>query len=245
MSIAGMLDRLERHYGVLRASEPADPYQLLLWANCGYPPSEENCRRGFDALHREVGLRTQDILSAGGARLAQVLRTGGIVPELRAERLKWIARIVETEYGGDLPSALQCALSDARKILKRFPTIGDPGTDKILLFSGRAPVPAVPSNCIHVPLRLGVGTEGTSYAASYRSVREALAEQIAPERRALERAYLLFRHHGQVCCKRGTPLCESCPLSARCPFFAKRRPRAVAALRERPARERPARRSRR
>jgi endonuclease III len=236
MSIGGMLDCLEQRYGVLRAPEPSDPYEHVLWANCGYPPSEENCRRGFDALKHEVGLATRNILSARAARLVRILRTGGIVPELRAERLKWTARVVETDYGGDLHSALQCALADARKILKRFPTIGDPGADKILLFSGRAPVPAVPSNCVHVPLRLGVGTEGTSYAQSYRSVREAFAEQLPSERRALERAYLLFKHHGQVCCKRGTPLCESCPLCAECPFFAKRRPRAQAAPRTRAAR---------
>ena len=61
-------------------------------------------------------------------------------------------------------------LPEAQKALKKFPTIGDPSADKILLFTKTAPVAAIPSNCVHVLPRLGFGEEKKNYAASYRSV---------------------------------------------------------------------------
>jgi len=52
---------------------------------------------------------------------------------------------------------LEARLPEARKALKKFPCISDPSADKILLFTKTAPISAVPSNRVHVPLRLGLG----------------------------------------------------------------------------------------
>lgn len=220
--LAALLDKLEQHYGSVRFTEPTDPYELILYTNCGYPSSQENCRRGFEALRKSVGLSTAAILGASDRQLATALRAGGIVPELRASRLKLIARLVAVDFAGDLGGALG-ASKEARKALKRFPTIGDPGADKILLFCADVPVAAVPSNCPQVPLRLGLGTERPSYAASYRSVQEELTQLLPREAKPLKRAYLLFRHHGQELCRRTTPLCDRCPVAPNCRYFLARR----------------------
>jgi endonuclease III len=220
--LAALLDKLEQHYGSVRFTEPTDPYELIVYTNCGYPPSRENCRRGFEAVKESVGLSAAQILAARDRQLATALRAGGIVPELRASRLKLIARLVTVDFGGDLRSVLG-ASKEARKALKRFPTIGDPGADKILLFCADVPVAAVPSNCLQAPLRLGLGTERPSYAASYRSTQEELTQLLPRETGALRRAYLLFRHHGQELCHRTTPLCDRCPVAPRCPYFLSHR----------------------
>jgi endonuclease III len=216
--LANLLRKLEQHYGAVAWAEPGDPYELILYTNCGYPPSQENCRKGFEALKSTVGLATTAILGASEGALAKVLRAGGIVPELRASRLKAIARLVEEEFAGDLRRALD-ASKGARKALKRFPTIGDPGVDKILLFCGALPVAAVPSNALQVPLRLGLGVEHRSFAASYRSVQEELTRALPRDVAALQRAYLLLRRHGQEICRRTVPLCDRCPIARRCPYF--------------------------
>ena len=213
-----LLTQLERHYGSVTLAEPEDPYELIVFTNCGYPPSQENCRKGFEALRVAVGLSTTALLSASNRTLARALRAGGIVAELRAARLKLIARLIEEDLGGDLRASLD-ASKQARKILKRFPTIGDPGADKILLFCADVPVAAVPSNALHVPLRLGLGAERPSYAASYRSVQENLARALPRDAHALRRAYLLLRRHGQEICRRTAPLCDRCPLARTCPYF--------------------------
>jgi endonuclease-3 len=216
--LAALLDTLEQHYGSVVLVEPTDPYELIIYTNCGYPPSQDNCLRGFEALKSSIGLSTGALLTASDRLLARALRAGGIVPELRAARLKLIARLVTEDFGGDLGSALDTS-KGARKALKRFPTIGDPGVDKILLFCAGFPVAAVPSNCLHVPLRLGVGAERPNYAASYRSVQEELARLLPREANAMKRAYLLFRRHGQEVCRRTVPLCNRCPVAPTCLYF--------------------------
>lgn len=218
-----LLRKLEKYHGPIAFTEPTDPYELIIYTNCGYPPSQDNCRKGFEALTGSVGLSPSALLAASDSVLAKALRAGGIVPELRASRIKLIARLVTEDFGGDLRRALDGSKA-ARKALKRFPTIGDPGVDKILLFCAGVPIAAVPSNCPHVPLRLGLGVEGSSYAASYRSVQEALTRMLAGEPDEMRRAYLLLRHHGQKLCRRTTPLCGRCPVVQMCPHGREHEP---------------------
>jgi endonuclease III len=219
VTVAQALDRLEKHYGKLRPIGPYDPYEMILYANCGYPANDITCPKGFEPLRREIGLKPEQILAASNEKLAAITKPGGMFPELRAERLKEIASTVQEEYGGDLRTVLKKPLPEARKALKRFPTIGDPGADKILLFTKTAPIPAVPSAFTHVLHRLGFGKEAKSYSTGYRSAQEALRAGLPQECGALIRAYLLFQRHGRELCKRARPMCRSCPLALECPYF--------------------------
>jgi endonuclease III len=216
MIIAQVLDTLETHYGKQKAIGPVDPYEMILYANCGYPANDLTCRKGFDALREQVGLEPKKILAASEQRLAGILRLGGTFPELRARRLKEIAELAGAM--GDLGAVVKRPIAEAKKALKKYPTIGDPGAEKILLFSGVAPVPAVPSAFVHVMHRLGFGEETKNYAAGYRTAQQALEAGIPRSAAALLRAYLLIQRHGRELCKRTKPLCYSCPLVLECRF---------------------------
>jgi endonuclease-3 len=91
--------------------------------------------------------------------------------------------------------------------------IGEPGADKILLFSGMAPIAAVPSACTGVPQRIFFGHEDKNYGKGYRAAQEAIAAEIPENFEARQRAYLLLKKHGQEICKRTKPKCEVCPVS--------------------------------
>ena len=221
MTLAQALDRLEKHYGTLSPLGPGDAYEMLLYANCGYPASDITCLRGFLALQAQVGLAPRQILAAREPKLAAILRLGGILPELRATRLKQIASVVQDRYGGSLAAVLRKPLPEAKKLLKQFPTIGDPGAEKILLFTGTAPVPAVPAAFVHVLHRLGFGKEAKSYATGYRSAQEAIRTGTPEDCAARLRVYLLIQRHGRELCRRSRPMCRSCPLAPDCPYFAK------------------------
>ena len=224
-----VLDTLEKLYGPQKAVGPADPYEMILYLNSGYPATDASCSKGFEALKREVGLKPQDILAASNAKLAKLLRFGGIVPEQRAARLHEIARKVKSEFGGDLKAELKKRVQEkhqtgkgihsAKKILREFPVVGEPSADKILLFSKLAPVTAIPSACLGVPTRIWFGKEGKSYAADYRKVREKLDAELPRTFEARQRAYLLLKKHGQEICKRSAPKCEICPLTAQCAYI--------------------------
>ena len=59
--------------------------------------------------------------------------------------------------------------------------------------------------------------------AIYRSVQEAIKPQIKEDFDWLISLHLLLRRHGQEICKRTKPLCEKCPLTKGCRFFAENR----------------------
>ena len=219
MRIASILDRLEKHYGKLKPVAPTDAYEMVIYANCGYPANDVTCTKGYEALKKKVGIEPDRILAASDKQLTEILRLGGIVPELRAQRLKEIAARVKGKYAGNLMIAIKKPLPEARKVLKQFPTIGDPGAEKILLFTRTAAVAAVPSNCVHVPLRLGIGTAYKTYAKDYKSAQAALTAEIPENHRARLRAYLLLQRHGQELCKRSRPKCDECPVTADCLYF--------------------------
>ncbi len=143
-----------------------------------------------------------------------------MVPEVRAQRLKEIAMRVKDEFGGDLRSALTGPLAKVRKTLKSFPGIADPGADRILLFAGITPLAAIPSNCVHVLIRILQGPEGENYTASYREAQRAIAAEVPEKVDARTRAYLLLKTHGQHICKRTNPKCEECPVKTKCAFLA-------------------------
>jgi endonuclease III len=230
-TLAPTLNALESFYGEQAAGWPTDPYGFLVWWHCGYPPSEERCSRGFESLSHEVGVTPEKLLSATSARLARVLKSGGLVPQLRASRLKVIAASVRDDYAGDLPGVLRrMAPAAARAALRKFPGIGAPGADRILLFAGIAPVAAVPSACPHVLVRIACGREPERYTATYSQAQQILAAEAGNECAGLTRAYLLLQRHGRSLCKRSNPKCHACPIADTCAYFAattrRRRPRA-------------------
>jgi endonuclease-3 len=221
MSSLDVLDALEASYGRQTPNWPTDPYLFLVWWHCGYPASDASCAKGWESLRREIGAEPEKLLAANPSKLALALKPGGMVPELRAMRLKEIAERVQKEFGGDLMEGLKgLTIPRIRATLKKFPNIADPGADRILLFGGISPVAAVPSNCPHVLVRMQKGQEHESYAVTYKEAQATIADQVPAKFDVRARAYLLLKHHGQQLCKRTNPKCEECPVATSCAFFA-------------------------
>jgi len=220
MQLAAVLEQLEDFYGKQEVSWPTDPYLFLVWWHCGYPASDVTCAKGWAALTKEIGIEPETLLRVSVAKLRQALKAGGMVPELRAERLREIALRVQREYGGDLRTGLAGPLAKVRAALKKFPNIADPGADRILLFGGILPVAAVPSNNPHVLYRIVRGPERENYGATYRDVQQMIEAEVPETFDARTRAYLLLKVHGQSVCKRTKPKCGECLVQASCAYFA-------------------------
>ncbi len=217
-SLPKLLDKLETYYGKQAPCWPVDPYEFIVWWHCGYPASDASCTKGWNELKGEIGIEPRELLAATPRKLASALKSGGMVPELRAQRLKEIAMRVQDEFGGELRAGLAGPLSGVRKILKKFPGIADPGADRILLFAGISPVAAVPSNATQVLARILQGREHETYGVNYREAQRAIVSEVPETLDARTRAYLLLKHHGQETCKRTNPKCEKCPVNSSCAF---------------------------
>src|SRR6185436_15437401 len=108
-SLALIIAQLEKRYGTPEVPL-SEPFELILWENIGYLIDDEKRNKAFERLHKEVGLKPSDILSAPPERLVEIAKLGGIHPEIRAQRLREIAHIAFNDFDGDLNQALKLPL---------------------------------------------------------------------------------------------------------------------------------------
>jgi len=219
---SAIIQKLRKFYG--RPDPPAvtDPLEIILFENVAYLADDDKRAAAFAALKKRIGTKPQQILKATLKQLEEITRMAGIVPEVRAQRLRQIAELAHYIFKDDLAAELKKPLPQAKKSLKKFPSVGDPGAEKILMLTRSYPVLALESNGLRVLLRLGFAEEQKNYSASYRLVQAALAAELPSNYDALIEAHQLLRVHGQELCKRSRPLCEAgCPLTADCAYFQK------------------------
>ena len=216
-----LIAALKRQYGVPEAPPAKGPFELILWENACYLLPDERRREVFEALRKQVGLNAAAIDAASDKVLLPLAQRGGMRPETRVFRWREIACITLQQYAGDLGSILNLAYVEAKKALKQFPNIGDPGAEKILLFCGISSGLPLESNGLRVLLRLGWGRIQKNYGATYRSVQADIQPELPATAARLKEAHLLLRTHGKELCKDKTPLCSQCPLALDCEYAGK------------------------
>jgi endonuclease III len=219
ISLSRIIEKLEAFYGRPGPPEVTDPWALIVWENIAYLVDDERRHQAMVSLRAEIGITPAEILAAPKAKLIKAA-VCGIVPEQSVAKLRRCAEIALEEFDGDLQPILKRPVAQAKKALKRFPAIGDPGAEKILLFGRAYPILALESNGLRVLVRLGFGTETPNYSATYRSVQEAVEPEVTKEFLWLIKAHQLLRRHGQELCKRSRPHCRECPLVGECPWPA-------------------------
>ena len=215
-----LVAKLEKHHGVPGLPPASGAFELVLWEIAAYLKDDDSRARAFTTLQRLVGLEPAKVAAASVRELTDIARLGGILAEERAGRWLRSAEIVLRQFGGNLDTALHLPLPQARKALMKFPMIGEPGAEKILLLTGAAPVLALDSNGVRVLTRLGYGNECKNYAATYRAVQQSAAADLPADCATLTRAHLLLRDHGRTLCLRNRPACGSCPVRSDCPSAA-------------------------
>jgi endonuclease-3 len=209
---------LKRHYGAPKLPPAKGPFELVMWENACYLLPDDRRAAVFEGLRKQVGLNPDAIISADRGTLLALAKMGGMRPETRVFRWTEIARITLSQFDGKLDQVLKLPYAQAKKALKQFPNIGDPGAEKILLFCGVGPGLPLEWNGLRVLTRVGYGRAEKNYAKHYRSVQEALAGELPRKADALAQAHMLLRQHGKELCKDKSPLCRSCPVTALCAY---------------------------
>ena len=197
-----------------------DPLAWLYLEALAYLRPEQERLEAFRALRDRVGLAPRSVRKAHLPLLTEICRIGGIVPELRAKRLREIAALALDEFDGQLAIVLSWDYAKARRALQKFPMIGESGADRILMLCGFPGVLGFQSNEHRTLNRLGYGEELKNYSKSYRLTRDAAQAELPKRNAALVEASLLLRVHGQETCKSSAPRCVECPVTAACAWFA-------------------------
>jgi endonuclease-3 len=213
-----VVERLEARFGKQKPPKLSGPWEMILWENVAYLADDDRRQEAFQCLKKRIGTEPTQVLSASDEALLEVTRHG-IMAEQFAEKLRKCAQAVLEDFDGDLRPVLMLPLPKAGKALQTFPGIGEPGAEKILVFTRTYPVLALESNGLRVLLRLGFGEEKKSYSTTYRLVQKDAGSGIDTDFSSLIQAHLLLRRHGQELCRRSEPMCEKCPLAPDCKFF--------------------------
>lgn len=125
-------------------------------------------------------------------------------PNSKAKRLVELARVVMTEYQGELPREAEA--------LQKLPGIGRKSANVIASVLWEAPVIAVDTHVFRVSRRLGLAKGNTP-----EKVEEELTRIIPPQ-------YLGRAHHwlilfGRYHCTARKPQCSSCPFTDLCEYY--------------------------
>lgn len=220
--LAQILALLRRQHGAPDLPPARGPFELVLWENACYLLPDQRRREVFEGLRADVCLTPQAILAADRDLLLRWATRGGMRPETRVFRWLEIARICRDQFGGNLDGILALPWTQAKKALKQFPNIGDPGAEKILMFCGVAPGLPLESNGLRVLIRIGYGREHLrNYGRMYKSVQDAIAGELPGGASKLSEAHLLLRAHGREICRNNAPRCAECGISALCAYPAK------------------------
>jgi endonuclease III len=216
VTLRAALTLLRKRYGPPPSPPTSDPFELVLLENIAYLASPARRLEAFVLLRSTVGTTPAAILKATPKALERVTAKG-ILKSTFAKKLRACASIALETFGGELGKALRGPLAEAKKALRLFPGVGEPGAEKILLFCGRHALLAPDSNTLRVLVRVGLVPPDLSYAKTYAAAR-ALGEALPPKPTVLQEAHLLLQEHGQTLCKRTAPRCPACPLRALCAY---------------------------
>jgi len=100
--------------------------------------------------------------------------------------------------------------------------MGEAGAYRMLLYAGGHPVLAVDARVARTACRLGYGERQDNFTKMARSVREAVARELAADVHTYGRAFVYLSHHGAAACTEADPHCSVCPLLDDCPEGKKR-----------------------
>jgi endonuclease III len=216
-----LIAKLKKRYGEPALPPARGPFELVMWENSCYLLSDQRRAAVFEALRAQVGMDAASIWKAAQEVLLRLAKMGGMRPETRVFRWREIARITNSQFAGNLDVVLQLPYAKAKRALQQFPTIGQPGAEKILMLCGMNTGLPLEWNGSRVLQRVGYGRAQKNYGATYRSIQEALEGQLPQDPAGLTRAHLLLRQHGKTICRNNKPLCEECPLAPECAFAGK------------------------
>jgi len=170
IGFATLIDRLAKLYGEPAPLPVTEPFAMILWENVAYLANDAKRAEAFDELRTKVGLTPAAIRQAKDAVLLSIA-SKGIVPAGTVDKLRAASAIARDSFHDDLAPILDKPLPAAKKDLRKFPAIGEPAAEKILLFNQRFPILAMDSNALRVLVRIGYAPEHRNYSTTYKNMQ--------------------------------------------------------------------------
>jgi len=203
---------LERNLRVKPWSGELSAFETLIITILSQSTADVNTRRAFERLKERFDVKPEVLARARVEDIRDAIRSAGLY-NMKAPRIKAIAKIIMEKYGGDLENVLRLPLEEAREKLLELPGVGGKTADILLNFIGGYEVFPIDTHIMRVSKRLGLVRE----KAGYEEAREKLEEAIPGVDR--RRVHFLLIQFGREICKAIRPRCEICPLTRLCEYY--------------------------
>lgn len=211
--IGPVYDALARVYGNLEWVPSKDPLSELVLTILSQHTSDLNRDRAFATMSERFPT-WEEVRDAPPDELAASIRAGGLA-NIKAPRIQQVLRTITEERGElDISFLNDVPMEEAREWLAGLNGVGPKTAACVLVFACGHPALPVDTHVYRVSQRLGLIGPRTNAEKAHGEL-EAMVE---PEMRHSFHIYLI--RHGREVCKAQRPLCEVCPISEWCVYYA-------------------------
>ncbi len=197
--IPQVMETLAETYHGKGAVELGEPFKVLIATVISQRTREEQTT----AISKALFARYPDAASLADAPLDELERLlrGSQYPEVKAPRIKEIARILRDQYGGQVPQTMNDLLA--------LPGVGRKTANCVLLYAFHVPAIVVDTHVHRITNRLGWLQTKTP------DQTEIALERILPSPYWLTINRLMVQH-GRAICLPIVPQCARCPVRQWC-----------------------------
>jgi len=168
VTLTRIVAALEKTYGSLWP-QVTDPFEMIVMENVAYLVDDARRHETFERLRLAIGITPDAILKHSASEIAAVIADGGMKPEMRAEKVLECARLAKKEAA-----------------LRKYPGVGGPLADRILLLAGTkvtlAPAPRIRRGVEELRRVVPLRARRDRGRVARRRLRPARAPAAAPAR---------------------------------------------------------------
>jgi endonuclease III related protein len=205
--LTSIYDKLFGHFGPQHWWPGDSPFEIMVGAVLTQNTNWRNVSLALANLKHAELLSFEALESLPLESLANLIRPSGYY-RVKAGRLKNLLTMIREKYDGELGGFFDADPAELRENLLAVKGIGPETADSILLYAAGQPLFVVDAYTHRILSRHGFIFE----EADYQEIQELFMRTL-PEDVALYNEYhALLVRLGKELCKKGTPLCNSCPL---------------------------------
>jgi len=212
-----ILDRIDKILGLFperRRYVPLTPFERLVSTILSQNTSREATMQGFESLRKRFQVVPEVLADAEVEEIKECIKPSGLY-NIKAPRIKQLARIILEEYGGNLNCLANLPPAVARERLLQIPGVGYKTADVFLsIVCGRESF-AVDTHIARIARRWNMVADN----AGYEQIRLSYEAVIPPEKR--QAAHLCLIEFGRQICRARRSRCDVCPVYGKCEWMKK------------------------
>lgn len=213
-TISKRIDRILGLFPERRWYRDLTPFERLISTILSQNTSRDATIKGFENLRKRFHITPEVLARAKVEDIKGCIRPSGLY-NIKAPRIREVARIILEEYGGNLNSLARLDLDTARERLLKIPGVGFKTADVFLSLVYERGMFAVDTHISRIAKRWKMVRAN----AGYEEIRSAFEAVIAQGKRP--RAHLALIEFGREICKARGPLCNICPVYPGCEWEGK------------------------